>query len=145
MAMLAERSQLDFELAFFGGVLAGVPDFADVLRAHAHNLASKGMAKEGLLAEQKLVELRPADPDAHYNLACRYAALKQPDLALHTLRTAVELGYRDFRGMVQDRQLESVRKDPASGRCCGSTSRDGTGSAATGWTVPHPVAALPVP
>jgi Flp pilus assembly protein TadD len=112
MAMLAERSQLDFELAFFGGVLTGVPDFADVLRAHAMNLTTKGLTKEGLLAEQRLVELRPADADAHYNLACRYASLKQPDLALRTLRTAVELGYRDFRGMVQDRQLESVRKDP---------------------------------
>ena len=53
-----------------------------------------------------------ADADAHYNLACRYASLKQPDLALRTLRTAVELGYRDFRAMVQDRQLDSVRKDP---------------------------------
>lgn len=112
MAMLAERSQLDFELAFYAGILSGVPDFADVLRVYAQDLAGKGMLKEGLLAEQKLVELRPADADAHYNLACRYAALKQPDLALRTLRTAVELGYRDFRGMVQDRQLESVRKDP---------------------------------
>jgi Flp pilus assembly protein TadD len=112
MAMLAERTQLDFEIAFFTAILNGVPDFADVLRVHAHNLAAKGLLKEGLLAEQKLVQLRPADPDAHYNLACRYAALKQPDLALRTLRTAVELGYRDFRAMVQDRHLESVRKDP---------------------------------
>lgn len=112
LAMLAERTQLDFEIAFFTAILAGVPDFADVLRAHAQNLTAKGLLKEGLLAEQKLVQLRPADPDAHYNLACRYAALKQPDLALRTLRTAVELGYRDFRAMVQDRHLESVRKDP---------------------------------
>lgn len=112
MAMLAERTQLDFELAFYSGILTGIPDFADVLRAYAQDLATKGMLKEGLMAEQKLVELRPADPDAHYNLACRYATLKQPDLALRTLRTAVELGYRDFRTIMQDRQLESVRKDP---------------------------------
>jgi tetratricopeptide (TPR) repeat protein len=110
--MLAERTQLDFELNFFTAILTGVPDFADVLRVHAQNLSAKGMQKEGLMAEQKLVELRPADPDAHYNLACRYASMKQPDLALRTLRTAVELGYRDFRARVQDRQLESVRKDP---------------------------------
>jgi Flp pilus assembly protein TadD len=110
--MLAERSQLDFEVAFYAGILSGVPDFADVLRVYAQHLASKGMLKEGLMAEQKLVQLRPADPDAHYNLACRYATLRQPDLALRTLRTAVELGYRDFRAMVQERQLESVRKDP---------------------------------
>ncbi|MCU0702725.1 MAG: hypothetical protein MUF18_01890 [Fimbriiglobus sp.] len=110
--MLAERSQVDFELGFYSAILTQVPDFADVLRAYALDLASKGMHKEGLLAEQKLVALRPDDPDAHYSLACRYAALKQPDLALRTLRTAVELGYRDFRAMVQDRQLECVRKDP---------------------------------
>lgn len=112
MAMLAERSQLDFEIAFYAAILNGVPDFADVLRVYAQDLEAKGLLKEGLMAEQKLVQLRPADPDAHYNLACRYAALKQPDLALRTLRTAVELGYRDFRTMVQDRHLESVRKDP---------------------------------
>jgi Flp pilus assembly protein TadD len=112
LAMLAERSQLDFELAFYAGILNGVSDYADVLRVYAQHLASKGMLKEGLMAEQKLVQLRPADPDAHYNLACRYATLRQPDLALRTLRTAVELGYRDFRAMVQERQLESVRKDP---------------------------------
>lgn len=112
LAMLAERSQLDFELAFYAAILNRVPDFDDVLRVYAQDLTSKGMLKEGLIAEQKLVQLRPSDPDAHYNLACRYAELKQPDLALRTLRTAVELGYRDFRAMVQDRHLESVRKDP---------------------------------
>lgn len=112
MAMLAERSQLDFELAFYSAILSAVPDFTDVLRVYAQDLATKGLLKEGLLAEQKLVTLRPSDPDAHYHLACRYATLKQPDLALRTLRTAVELGYRDFRSMMQDRQLESVRKDP---------------------------------
>jgi Flp pilus assembly protein TadD len=112
IAMLAERTQLDFELAFFAAVLDKVPDFADVLRAHALNLTAKGLTKEGLLAEQRLVELRPKDADAHYNLACRYAVLKQPDLALRTLRRAVELGYRDFRTMIQDHNLEGVKKDP---------------------------------
>ena len=83
-----------------------------MVRAHAANLAAKGMLKEGLLADQTLVRLRPKDPDAHYTLACRYAVLKQPDLALRTLRRAVELGFRDFRTMIQDNHLESVRKDP---------------------------------
>ena len=89
-----------------------MPDFADVLRAQASNLTTKGLLKEGLKVDQKLVQLRPADPTAHYNLACRYALLKQPDLALTTLRKAVELGYRDFRYMIQDRDLDSIRKDP---------------------------------
>ncbi len=112
LAMLAERTQLDFELAFFAAILDKLPDFADVLRAYSQDLAVKGLTKEGLMAEQRLAGLRPNDPDVHYNLACRYAVLKQPDLALRTLRRAVELGYRDFRTMIQDRDLEGVKKDP---------------------------------
>jgi tetratricopeptide (TPR) repeat protein len=112
LALLAERPQLDFELEFYDLLLQRVPDFADALRAQASNLTSKGLLKEGLRVDQRLVQIRPRDPTAHYNLACRYALLKQPDLALTTLRKAVELGYRDFRYMVQDRDLDSIRKDP---------------------------------
>jgi len=112
LAMLAERPQLDFELEFFEHVLARLPDFAEVLRAQASNLTTKGLLKEGLKVDQKLVQLRPEDPTAHYNLACRYALLKQRDMALTTLRRAVELGYRDFRFMLQDQDLDSIRKDP---------------------------------
>ena len=73
--------------------------------------ALKRLLKEGLLIDQVLVKLRPSDPDAHYNLACRYALMMQPDLAIETLRQAVTLGYSDFRYMIQDRDLESLRKD----------------------------------
>lgn len=112
LAQLAEKSQLDFELEFFGGILEQLPDFVDVLRAHATNLTLKGRYEEGMDIDKRLIRLRPSDYLAHYNLACSYALLKQPDLALKTLRQAVELGYRDFRYMKQDRDLESVRRDP---------------------------------
>ncbi len=112
LTLLAERPQLDFELEFYDRLLQRVPDFADALRAQASNLTTKGLLKEGLKVDQRLVQLRPEDATAHYNLACRYALLRQPDLALNTLRRAVELGYRDFRYMVQDRDLDSIRKDP---------------------------------
>jgi tetratricopeptide (TPR) repeat protein len=115
LARLAERPQIDFELEFYELLLGRVPDFADVLRAQASNLTLKGLLKEGLKVDQRLVQLRPEDPTARYNLACRYALLKQPDLALKTLRQAVELGYRDFRYMIEDRDLASVRKDPRFG------------------------------
>jgi len=112
LARLAERPQIDFELEFYERLLAKVPDFSEALRAQASNLTVKGLIKEGLKVDQRLVQLRPKDPTVHYNLACRYAQLRQADLALRTLRTAVELGYRDFRYMVQDRDLDSIRKDP---------------------------------
>jgi tetratricopeptide (TPR) repeat protein len=112
LAFLADRNQIDFELDFFSRVLNGSPDFHEVLRAQASNMTVKGRLQDGLAVDKKLVSIRPSDPTAHYNLACRYALLKQPDLALTTLRTAIELGYRDFRYMEEDRDLDSIRKDP---------------------------------
>jgi len=111
ISVLAERSQLDFELLFLNDLLTRLPHYTDALRVHAMNQFAKGQLKECLLTELKLVELRPTDPDARYSLACRYAGLHQPDLAIETLRQAIDLGFRDFRTMIQDKQLESVRRD----------------------------------
>jgi tetratricopeptide (TPR) repeat protein len=112
IATLAERSQLDFEIAFFGGIINRLPDYADVLRAQSANYTQKGQMKEGLRVDLALAELQPSDPDIRYNLACRYALLQQPDTALEVLDQAVSLGYRDFPFMLQDRDLESLRNDP---------------------------------
>jgi tetratricopeptide (TPR) repeat protein len=108
----AEQSQLDFEIDFFGGILDRMPDYVDVLRVMGNNLTLKGRYAQGMQIDKRLVELRPGDPLAHYNLACSYALTNRPDQALKTLRRAVELGYRDFRYMREDRDLESVRQDP---------------------------------
>jgi tetratricopeptide (TPR) repeat protein len=111
-ARASEQSQLDFELEFFGAVLNGQPDYVDVLRVMGNNLTRKGRYNQGLQIDKRLVELRPQDSLAHYNLACSYALTNRPDQAIKTLRSAVELGYRDFRYMREDRDLESIRQDP---------------------------------
>ena len=112
LGFLADRPQLDFEIEFFGKLLTTVPSFAEVLRVQACNLTNKGRIQDGLAVDKQLVAARPSDPTAHYNLACRYALLKQAEMALGALRKAVELGYRDFQFMEKDRDLESIRKDP---------------------------------
>lgn len=109
---LATRNQLDFEIEFFGKLLAASPEFTDVLQVQASNLTTKGRLLDGLAVDKQLVAVRPADPTAHYNLACRYALLKEADHAIGSLRKAVELGYRDFRFMLEDHDLDSIRKDP---------------------------------
>ncbi len=108
----ADQHQLDFEIEFFGRILERHPDYVDVLRVQGNNLTLKGRYAEGMQIDKRLVQLRPSDPLAHYNLACSYALLKRPELALKTLRRAVELGYRDFRYMREDRDLDSIRHDP---------------------------------
>jgi tetratricopeptide (TPR) repeat protein len=111
-APLADQNQIDFELDFFGGVLERAPDYVDVLRVMGHLLTLKGRYAEGLQVDKRLVGLRPNDALAHYNLACSFALLKRAELALKTLRRAVELGYRDFRYMREDRDLDAIRHDP---------------------------------
>lgn len=107
-----EQSQRDFELEFFAGILERNPDYVDVLRVMGNNLTLKGRFAEGLQIDKRLIQLRPEDPLAHYNLACSYSLLKRADLAIKTLRCAVELGYRDFRYMREDHDLDFIRHDP---------------------------------
>lgn len=108
----ADETQLDFEIEFFSAILERMPDYVDVLRVLGNNLTLKGRYAQGLQIDKRLIQLRPTDPLAHYNLACSYALLKRAEQSLKTLRKAVELGYRDFRFMREDRDLESVRHDP---------------------------------
>jgi tetratricopeptide (TPR) repeat protein len=112
LARSSEQSQLDFELDFFSGILRRHPDYVDALRVQGNNLTLKGRFVEGLQIDKRLVQLRPGDALAHYNLACSFSLLKKTDLALKTLRRAIELGYRDFRYMKDDRDLDSIRRDP---------------------------------
>ena len=107
-----DRGQIDFEIEFFGKILERLPDYVDVLRVMGNNLTLKGRYVQGLQIDKRLIQLRPNDPLAHYNLACSYALLNRPEQSLRTLRRAVELGYRDFRYMREDRDLECVRHDP---------------------------------
>lgn len=107
-----EQSQLDFEIEFFGGVLERHPNHVDVLRVQGNNLTLKGRFVEGLQIDKRLVQLRPSDPLAHYNLACSLSLLKKKDQALKVLRRAIELGYRDFRYIDEDRDLDFIRNDP---------------------------------
>lgn len=112
LAQLIEQTQVDFELDFFGRILSRHAEFFEALRVHASNLAQKKRYNESLLMERRIIQIRPDDALAHYNLACSYALLQQPELALGTLRKALELGYTDFRYIHQDHDLDSIRKDP---------------------------------
>jgi len=108
----ADQSQLDFELDFFGGVLNRLADYVDVLRIMGNLLALKGRTAEGIQIDKRLVQLRPNDALAHYNLACSLALMNRLEQSIKTLRRAVELGYRDFRYIREDRDLDPIRHDP---------------------------------
>jgi tetratricopeptide (TPR) repeat protein len=107
-----DQEQLDFEIDFFTGILERHPNYLDVLRVHGNNLTLRGRYLEGLQIDKRLVNLRPSDALAHYNLACSFALLRKKEQSLKALRQAIELGYRDFRYILEDRDLENIRSDP---------------------------------
>lgn len=109
---IERQSQLDFEVEFYQTILGKLPDYIEVLQIQAGHYAKKGLLREGLKVDQSLIKLRPENPTFHYNLACRYALLKQSDMALHTLRRALELGYDDVIFMARDKDLSSLVSDP---------------------------------
>src|SRR5262245_16492818 len=84
-----------FQISVYEDHLSAAPDDADVLEALGHLLTKTGRHREGLAADQRLVELRPDEPVAHYNLACSLALVGDFEAAIERLRTALSMGFRD--------------------------------------------------
>ena len=102
-----------FEIAFFESVLRRDPASTDVIELLGGLYTKVGRIADGLKMDRRLVKLQPANPTAHYNLACSLALTRRRDAALRSLRVAVTLGYRDFDWMAQDPDLEVLKSLPA--------------------------------
>ncbi len=111
----SRESQVDFEIEFYRSILEADPNYYEVLRVLASNLAAKGLYEESLEIDQRLVRLRPTDQIALYNLACSFSMVGMIDLSLESLRRAIESGYDEFEYMQYDADLTSLRQDPRFG------------------------------
>ena len=109
---MAKNSDIDFEIAFYEGVLAEHPDYADVLKVIGNLYTARGFFDKGLAVDLKLIRLCPTEPVVFYNLACSYALTADPDQAFLALDRAFDLGYREWRHMETDRDLDAIRNDP---------------------------------
>jgi hypothetical protein len=101
-----------FEIGFFESVLRREPRYAEVIEILGGLYTKAGRVTDGLRMDRLLVKLQPANATAFYNLACSLALCRRKTEALHSLRQAVELGYRDFEWMSQDPDLDSLKKHP---------------------------------
>ena len=101
----------NFEIRFYEDLLKVRPNFTQALRCLGDAYTRAGFFKEGLEVDRRLVRLIPGDPVIHYNLACSLSLVGDVAEALEELKTAVSLGYSDFHYMLEDRDLENVRKD----------------------------------
>jgi predicted Zn-dependent protease len=102
----------EFEIRFFESVLRRAPNYANVVELLGGLYTRHGRIADGLRMDRKLVKLQPANPTAHYNLACSLALSKRKTAALRELRHAVSLGYSDFDWMQQDPDLEVLKRHP---------------------------------
>jgi tetratricopeptide (TPR) repeat protein len=101
----------NFEVGLSRAVLDSNPRHPRALEMLGQALTRAGRHDEALEADLKLANLRPKDPIAFYNLACSYSNLENLDAAFDALRRAFDLGYRDYRHMLRDPDLENVRRD----------------------------------
>ena len=109
---LKEKRDLDVEIGFLEGIVKRDPSYTDALQVLGDNYTRRGFHPEGLKIDEHLVKLKPHDPMAHYNLACSYSLTNRIDLAALALEKAFRLGYRDFKWLAEDPDLENLRQDP---------------------------------
>lgn len=108
---LTAEEDIDFEISFYEDVLRDSPDVIEALILLGDAYTRKGLYEKGLEMDKRLSKLRPDDSTVHYNLACDYSLLKKTKLALETLEKAIKLGYRSFKHMEKDPDLDNIRQD----------------------------------
>lgn|SRR5579863_3947652 len=101
----------EFEVGLSRAILDANPRHPRALEMLGQALTRAGRHDEALEADLRLADVRPKDPVAFYNLACSYSNLENLDAAFDALRRAFDLGYRDYRHMLRDPDLENVRRD----------------------------------
>ena len=100
-----------FQIAFLESLLRADPHNIEVLVQLGDMYARLGFVEKGLDIDLKLVDLCPQEKVFHYNLACSYSLLSEPDSALLALEKAFLLGYDDLEQLQTDSDLDNIRKD----------------------------------
>lgn len=107
-----EDLALTFELRLLETASGHGDDRTEILAELAQLYSRLGRPDRSLPLDERLVRREPQNPVHHYNLACSLALLGRPDPAFAALRRALELGFDDLKLLLEDRDLQSLRRDP---------------------------------
>jgi len=105
-----EARDLDVQIGFIEGLVRRDPGYVDALQLLRDNYTRRGRYTEGLEVDERLARLEPRNPLVLYNLACSYSLTDQFELAVETLKKAIDCGYRDFTWLRRDPDLRKLRK-----------------------------------
>ncbi len=107
-----EQRDLDIEISFLEGVVKRDPQYVEALQTLGDDYTRRGRYRDGLRIDEQLALLRPDDSLVLYNLACSYSLTDQVGAALAALEKSLNLGYRDFKWLAEDPDLQNVRRHP---------------------------------
>lgn len=105
-----EKRDLDIEIEFLEGLVERDTEYVDALQLLGDGYTKRGKYLAGLRIDQRLADLRPDDPLVFYNLACSLCLTDRFDDAVNALEEAIDLGYRDFKWLAEDPDLQDLRK-----------------------------------
>ena len=106
-----KSEDLDFQMAFYEGIVRDNPHFIDALMALGEIYSKKGFYEKSLKVDQRLSKLRPENPIVQYNLACSFSLIGDITSSFKAIKRAVSLGYDDFQFMTNDPDLTNLRRD----------------------------------
>jgi tetratricopeptide (TPR) repeat protein len=107
-----EVRDLDVKIAFMEGIVQRDPQYIEALQILGDHYTQRGRYDHSLTVDKQLSHLEPQNPLVFYNLACSYSLNGDLDLAAAALEEALALGYRDFKWLARDPDLQKLRKHP---------------------------------
>jgi len=107
-----EVRTLDIKISFLEGIVRRDSGFVEALQVLGDHYTQRGRYGDSLKVDLQLSRLEPRNPLVFYNLACSYSLNSDFDLAAAALERALSLGYRDFKWLARDPDLQRLRKHP---------------------------------
>ncbi len=104
---------LDFEIAFYEGLVLKYPDFIDALVPLAEGYTRRGLHERGLKIDLLLTQLRGEDPIVWYNLGCSYSLMNRVEDACEAISRSIALGYHDLKHLRTDPDLSNLHRSPS--------------------------------
>jgi cytochrome c-type biogenesis protein CcmH/NrfG len=107
-----ETRELDVKISFLEGLVRRDPQYIEALQILGDHYTQRGRFHHGLRVDQQLSRLQPCNPLVFYNLACSHSLTGELHQAAAALEKALALGYRDFKWLARDPDLQQLRQHP---------------------------------
>jgi tetratricopeptide (TPR) repeat protein len=107
-----ETRELDIKISFLEGLVRRDPHYVEALQVLGDHYTQRGEYDHSLQVDEQLSRLEPSNPLVFYNLACSYSLNREFDRAAASLEKALTLGYRDFKWLAKDPDLQPLRQHP---------------------------------